>query len=55
MRSFASDNNSGVHPKVLEALQQANNGHAIGYGDDAWTEEALQLFKQTFGPESESF
>lgn len=55
MRSFASDNNSGVHSKVLEALQQANNGHAIGYGDDPWTEEALRIFKQTFGPESESF
>lgn len=55
MRSFASDNNSGVHPKVLEAIQLANNGHAIGYGDDPWTKEALQLFKQTFGPSSESF
>jgi len=55
MRSFASDNNSGVHTKVLEALQQANNGHSIGYGDDIWTEEALLLFKQTFGPESDTF
>ncbi len=55
MRSFASDNNSGVHPLVLEALQQANNGHAIGYGDDPWTEEATRLFKHTFGPASESF
>jgi len=55
MRSFASDNNSGVHPDVLDALQQANLGHAIGYGDDPWTEEALRLFKQTFGPSSESF
>lgn len=55
MRSFASDNNSGVHPNVLEALQQANDGHAIGYGDDPWTEEAVRLFKQTFGPTSEAF
>jgi threonine aldolase len=54
MRSFASDNNSGVHPKVLEALQQANDGHAIGYGDDPWTEQAQRLFKQTFGPASET-
>jgi threonine aldolase len=54
MRSFASDNNSGVHSKVLEALQQANQGHAIGYGDDPWTDEAQRLFKQTFGPLSET-
>lgn len=54
MRSFASDNNSGVHPDVLLALQRANDGHAIGYGDDPWTEEALRLFKLTFGPTSET-
>lgn len=55
MRSFASDNNSGVHPNVLKSLQLANEGHAIGYGDDPWTREAMELFKQTFGPESETF
>ena len=42
MRSFASDNNSGVHPLVMEALNQANQDHAVGYGDDAWTEEAVE-------------
>ena len=26
MRSFASDNNSGVHPLVMEALNRANRG-----------------------------
>lgn len=55
MRSFASDNNSGVHPKILEAIHQANDGHAVGYGDDPWTEEAQRFFKQTFGPASETF
>ena len=37
MRSFASDNNSGVHPLVMEALSRANADHALGYGDDRWT------------------
>ena len=37
MRSFASDNNSGVHPLVMEALNRANQNHAVGYGDDPWT------------------
>lgn len=32
MRSFASDNNSGVHPLVMEALNRANSDHAVGYG-----------------------
>lgn len=48
MRSFASDNNSGVHPLVMEALNQANENHAFGYGDDPWTEEAVHRIKETF-------
>lgn len=53
MRSFASDNNSGVHPQVMEALMKANNDHAIGYGDDVWTKEATALIQQTFTPDCE--
>ena len=48
MRSFASDNNSGVHPLVMEALSRANADHALGYGDDRWTEEAVAKIKETF-------
>ena len=40
MRSFASDNNSGVHPRVMDAIIKANDNHAVGYGDDPWTEAA---------------
>ena len=32
MRSFASDNNSGVHPLVMEALNRANSDHAVVMG-----------------------
>lgn len=53
MRSFASDNNSGVHPLVMEALNRANADHALGYGDDKWTEEALKKIKETFGTDCE--
>lgn len=53
MRSFASDNNSGVHPLVMEALNQANKNHARGYGDDAWTQEAICNIRQAFTPECE--
>lgn len=48
MRSFASDNNSSVHPEVMQALVDANAGHALGYGDDIWTEEATELVKKQF-------
>ncbi len=40
MRSFGSDNNSGVHPRIMDAIIQANSDHAIGYGDDDWTRKA---------------
>ena len=40
MRSFGSDNNSGVHPRIMDAIVQANSNHAIGYGDDDWTRKA---------------
>ena len=48
MKSFASDNNSSVHPLVMKALMAANDGHAIGYGDDPWTLEATELVKEQF-------
>jgi len=53
MRSFASDNNSGVHPLVMEALAKANTDHAFGYGDDQWTAEAAIKIKDTFTQDCE--
>lgn len=55
MRSFASDNNSGVHPLVLEAVMNANSNHATGYGDDPWTEAATAAIKRVFGQTAEPF
>jgi threonine aldolase len=55
MKSFGSDNHSGVHPDVLTAIQEANLGHQPAYGADAITEKARQLFRQTFGADSEVF
>jgi len=54
-RSFASDNNAGIHPKVLQAIAAANRGHAVGYGDDVYTESAVRKFKQHFGANTEAF
>lgn len=52
MRSFASDNNSSVHPLVMDALVNANRDHALGYGDDPWTDEATSKVKALFQRES---
>ena len=54
-RSFASDNNAGVHPEVLQAIAAANQGHAVGYGDDSCTEAAIRKFKRHFGADIEVF
>ena len=48
-RSFASDNNAGIHPEVLEAIRAANDGHVIAYGDDHITARATKLFQKHFG------
>lgn len=55
MRSFASDNNSGVHPLVMEAIMKANEDHAVGYGADPWTEKAEKKLKEVFGDEADAF
>lgn len=55
MRSFASDNNSGVHPLVMQALNNANENHAIGYGDDPWTKEAVEFIHQNIGSEVDPY
>ena len=55
MRSFASDNNSGVHPLVMQALINANDGHAVGYGDYEWTSKAVLKLMEIFGNEASPF
>ncbi len=52
---FASDNNSPVHATILEAIVAANRGHTLAYGDDYYTERAIEKIKQTFGAACEPF
>ena len=54
-RSFASDNNAGVHLDILKAIGAANHGHVVGYGDDAYTQSAQKLFKKQLGQDIEVF
>jgi threonine aldolase len=55
VRDFASDNHAGVHPRVLERLADANEGHAAAYGGDEWTARAEELFREHFGPGARAF
>jgi threonine aldolase len=54
-RGFASDNNAGVHPEIMKAIQEVNKGHTIAYGDDPYTASAIQKIKSIFGGEVEPF
>jgi len=50
MRTFRSDNNAGLTPEALQAITRANdNSHEIGYGDDSYTDLAVEAFKRIFG------
>ncbi|MEN0024245.1 MAG: low specificity L-threonine aldolase [Microbacterium sp.] len=55
IRGFASDNYSGVHPEVLAAIAEANGGHQIAYGEDAYTERLQEVFRSHFGEGVEAF
>ena len=55
VRSFASDNNAGVHPKIIQAISAVNQGHCVGYGDDPYTKSALSKFREHFGRGTETF
>ncbi|MCX7694770.1 MAG: low specificity L-threonine aldolase [Caloramator sp.] len=49
MKSFASDNTSRVHPKIMESIVNANFDNAKSYGYDEYTLRAEEKFKKLFG------
>lgn len=53
-RTFASDNSAGAHPAAVQAFVDCNTGHALAYGADPWTQEAVGRFKAIFGEQTES-
>lgn len=54
-RGFASDNYSGVHPEVLDAIAAANQGHQSSYGNDAYTARLQQVVQRHFGAQASAF
>jgi threonine aldolase len=48
-KGFGSDNHSGVHPDILKAIESANFGYSVAYGEDEYTASAVEKFKEHFG------
>src|SRR5262245_8449767 len=49
--NFASDNTAGIAPEILAAIGRANEGFALGYGNDAWTRRVEARIGELFGRE----
>lgn len=51
-----SDNCAGVAPSILAALTSANEGSALAYGGDRWTEELREVVAEAFqSPDAQIF
>ncbi len=53
--AFASDNASGLSPRALQALNEANESGVGSYGEDPWTGEACRLIREIFETDCEVF
>ena len=49
MYSFTCDYSEGAHPNILKRLQELNYVQHPGYGEDAVTNEAIELIRQRIG------
>ena len=54
-RGFASDNYAGIHPEILTAMSQINDGHQVAYGDDVYSKKLTSVIKNKFGNYAEVF
>jgi threonine aldolase len=52
---FGSDNQTGASSQVLAMLTQANSGYTHGYGDDQWTNQAVEALKTLFECDLEAY
>ena len=50
-RNFRSDNVAGVHPAIIRAIEAANGGPAMPYGNDAITKRLEKRFAEMFETE----
>lgn len=45
---FASDNTGPAHPAIMQALDRANEGYAMPYGNDPLTQDAVSAIRDLF-------
>lgn len=55
MQHFASDNYAGICPEALQALVEANSGHAPSYGDDEWTRRVSDRLRELFNTDCDVY
>ena len=55
MQHFASDNYAGICPEALQALLEANAGHAPAYGDDEWTRRVSDRIREVFATDCDVY
>ncbi|MEW9052935.1 MAG: aminotransferase class I/II-fold pyridoxal phosphate-dependent enzyme [Neobacillus sp.] len=49
MYSFKNDYSEGAHPRILTALMESNLVQEAGYGEDRFTQKAVELLKGRMG------
>ncbi|EGW36981.1 aminotransferase class I/II-fold pyridoxal phosphate-dependent enzyme [Desulfosporosinus sp. OT] len=49
MYSFKNDYSEGAHPRILNALTGTNFEQIDGYGEDSYTQKAVEMLKQRIG------
>ena len=47
-RQFGSDNYAGICPEAMQAIADANTGHAPAYGNDVYTWDACEAVRTVF-------
>ena len=55
LQQLASDNYAGICPEALAGLEQVSHGHEPPYGQDRWTAEACDRFRELFETPCEVF
>ena len=53
--SFGSDNHSGVHPQIMDAIIRTNNNFETAYGEDQYTKQVLKQLEDLLGGDCTAF
>ncbi len=53
--SFGSDNHSGVHPQIMQAIIEANTNFETAYGEDEYTKGVLHKLENILGGNCTAF